>query len=91
MLYKGVKSINNAAHPPEGGPAEVGGGGGFRPQFCLRWSMQCLTRMPDGGDKANCKLIHSALSPEQGPIFVTASLHTGQHKVNDSKIDFSGD
>ena len=25
VLYKGGKGVNVAAHPPEGGPAEVGG------------------------------------------------------------------
>ena len=52
-LYKGDKGVNDAAHPPEGGPAEPGA---FRPQVYLCWTMPA-------GVKAKNKLMLSASSP----------------------------
>ena len=50
VLSKGVKVINNAALPPEGGPAEVGG----LSASSLPWSIDRLARMPDSPLKSLC-------------------------------------
>ena len=44
------KGVNDAAHPPEGGPAEA-----FRPQVCLCWTVLSYV-------KVNSKLMPSVLN-----------------------------
>ena len=43
VLYKGDKGVNDAARPPECGPAEAGS----LPASSLPWSIDCLAWMPD--------------------------------------------
>ena len=42
MLYKGDKGVNNAARPPEGSPAEVGG----LSASSLPWNIDCPAVVP---------------------------------------------
>ena len=49
MLYKGDKGVNVAAHPPEGGPAKVGGLSALNLPLV---SVPCLAQMPDSPAKA---------------------------------------
>ena len=49
------------AHPKVAQPNP----GVFRPQVCLRWTNPRPTRSPDGGGKANSKLMQSAFLPKR--------------------------
>ena len=72
MLYKGDKDVNNAACPPEGGPAETGG---------LSVSSLPLifearpTRMPDGpAKKAGARIQNVGFISQTIGILMTERL-----------------
>ena len=65
MLYKGDKGVNDAARPPEGGPAEVGGLSASSLPLQDNVPSDTNAKKP-AGVKANNKLMPSASSPGTG-------------------------
>ena len=83
MLYEDDKGINDAARPPEGGPAEAGD----LSASSLPLNIECLARMPDSPLKAS---VLSTVA-NQADICLCFPPDRTWHKVNDPKVNYNGD